>query len=256
SDLSLALALPWTLGRAWRDARARFLCLWIGVMLAAGVLTLPVEAPQGHRCILAAPALALAAAWALRELTAPLRGAFEGGWPETAQALGLALLLGVAGLNAVELLVQWPADEATWEHFSPRASAVLRRIEASGPGTAVYLSGLRDEYQYYGYEWGLFGRFALQPQDRACNDLWLSQGVALQDHGAPVRDLLLIWGQSDKEIDGLFRREFPDIPVEEAPTPFKVAGLPSVMYLAAVVPVERVPAAPRHGPMPLLYRGL
>ena len=37
-------------------------------MLAAGVLSMPVEAPQGHRCILAAPVLPLMAARALRAL--------------------------------------------------------------------------------------------------------------------------------------------------------------------------------------------
>ncbi|HXC64608.1 MAG TPA: hypothetical protein VNZ67_09625, partial [bacterium] len=251
---ALAVALPWTLGRAWRDARGRFLCLWIGVMLAAGVLTLPIEAPQGHRCILAAPALALAAAWALRELSAPLRDEFEGAWPETATALGLALLLGVAGLNAVELLGQWPAEEATWEHFSPRASAVLQRIRAAGPGTGVYVSGLRNEYEYFGYEWGMFGRFALEPQGRACNLLTPTQSVAIQDHGAPLRDVLLIWGQSDTQIDAAFRGEFPGIQVEEAAPPFAKEGLPTLMYRAAVVPLGQVPVGPGPGAPRLLYR--
>ena len=251
---ALAVALPWALGRAWRDARGRFLCLWIGVMLAAGVLSLPIEAPQGHRCILAAPALALAAAWALRELCAPLRQAFAGRWPETLTALGLALLLGVAGLNAVELLGQWTGEEATWEHFSPRASAVLQRIRATGPGTGVYVSGLANEYQYFGYEWGMFGHFALEPQGRSCNALAASQSVATQDHGTPLRDLLLVWGQSDTQIDAAFRAQFPDIPVEEADPPFAKDGLPKVMYRAAVVPMDRVPVGPGSGAAPFLYR--
>jgi 4-amino-4-deoxy-L-arabinose transferase-like glycosyltransferase len=251
---SLALALPWTLGRAWRDARGRFLCLWIGVMLAAGVLTLPIEAPQSHRCILAAPALALAVIWALRELSTPLATAFDGGLPETVRALAMALLLGVAGLNAVELLVQWPSEESTWEHFSPRANAVMRRIQASEAGTAVYLSDLKHEYQYFGYEWGLYGRFALEPQNRACNVLLASQSVAAQDHGVPVKAYLLIWGQSDVDLDAAFHKEFPDLAVEKADSPYNVPGLPGVLYLAALVPADRVPLAPSRGALPLLYR--
>ena len=251
---ALAVALPWTLGRAWRDARARFLCLWIGVMLAAGVLSLPVEAPQGHRCILAAPALALAAVWALRELLAPLGASFERGWPETAKALGLALLLGVAGINAVELLAQWPGEQATYEHFSPRASAVLRRIEQSRPGTAVYVSLLKHEYEFYGYEWNLFGRYALAPQDRACNALQPSQSVPLQDGGVPVASYLLLWGQSDAAITEAVQREFPSVPLEQPAPPFTIPGLPTKMYIAAEIPAALVPLAPRSGPSPLLYR--
>jgi 4-amino-4-deoxy-L-arabinose transferase-like glycosyltransferase len=60
SAAGLALAVPYTLGRFFRDARSRFMTLWTGVMLAAGIFTLAVEAPQGHRTILAAPAFALA----------------------------------------------------------------------------------------------------------------------------------------------------------------------------------------------------
>jgi len=58
SASALALGLPYALGRFFRDARSRFLGLWFGVMLCAGIFTLAVEAPQGHRTILAAPVLA------------------------------------------------------------------------------------------------------------------------------------------------------------------------------------------------------
>jgi len=252
--LGLALALPWTLGRARRDARGRLLWLWLAGALAAGVLSLPVEAPNANRCILAAPALALAVAWALSELAEPLEAAFDQGWPRAARLMGLALLLGVAWLNARELLVQWPADQATWEDFSPRASAVMARIQAAGPGVGVYVSMLPHEEQFYGYEWSLFGRYALAGQGAYCSPLQASQSVASQDRGRPLRAALLIWGQSDVEISAAFQREFPDLPVERAPSPYGVAGLPPLMYLAAEVPLARLPRRPAAGPLPLLYR--
>jgi hypothetical protein len=252
--LALALALPWTLGRARRDGRGRFLWLWLGGALAASVLGQTLEAPQANRSVLAAPALALAVAWTLQELSAPLQAAFVGGAPRALRWMGLALLAGSAWLNAHELLVQWPADEATWEAFSPRASAVLWRIQAAGPGVGVFVSQLPHEYNFYGNEWGLFGRYALDPQGRYCSPLQASQGVARQDRGTPLRSALLIWGDSDAEISAAFQREFPAIPVERAPSPFTVAGLPADLYLAAEVPLAQLPPRPAHGPLPLLYR--
>jgi len=252
--LVLALALPWALGRAWRDARGRLLWLWLAGALAAGVLSVPIEAPQAHRCVLAAPALALAAAWALSELSLPLGLAFVGGWPRTVRLMGLALLLGCGFLNAYELLAQWPADQATWEDFSPRASAVMGRIQAAGPGVSVFVSMLPHEYQFYGNEWSLFGRYALSAEGRYCSPLQASQSAPIQDRGRPLHGALLIWGESDADVSAAFQREFPGLAVERAPAPFTVAGMPDVLYLAAEVPLGLVPRRPARGPLPLLYR--
>ncbi|HXC63600.1 MAG TPA: hypothetical protein VNZ67_04540, partial [bacterium] len=252
--LALALAIPWTLGRAFRDGRGRFLWLWLGGALAASVLGQTIEAPQANRCVLAAPALALAVAWALRDLTAPLEGAFVGGRPRTLALMGLALLAGSAWINARELLVQWPADEATWEAFSPRASAVLRRIRAAGPSLSVFVSELPHEYNFYGNEWGLFGRYALSAEGRYCSPLQASQSAPIQDRGRPLRGALLIWGESDADISAAFAREFLGLAVERAAAPFTVAGMPHAMYLAAEVPLALVPHRPARGPLPLLYR--
>lgn len=251
---ALGLALPWSLGRARHDARARFLWLWLVLMLAAGVLSMPVEAPQGHRCILAAPVLPLMAALALRALLRPFQGAFEGGWPRSLVAAGLALLLGLGALNAAELLGQWPTEEATFRSFSPRASAVMRRIEATGPGTAVLTSLLPKEYQFYGYEWGVFARFALRQQDRSWASLSPSQVVPASDGGLPTDDVLIVWGDSDADITGDFLREFPGTAIERARQPFPGAGEPEDLYLAAQVPWKALPLKPAQGPAPLLYR--
>ena len=251
---ALALAFPWTLGRAWRDARGRFLWIWLAIMLAAGVFTLPVEAPQGHRSILAAPALPLAAAWTLRDLLARFRAAFTGGWPVSALALGAALLAGLAFLNVWNVFAVWEGSEATFRSFSPRASAVARRILASPPGTAVYVSELPKEYQFNGYEWGAFASFFLRQGGRSWLQLRPSQPVAAYDGLAPAQRALLVWGESDTDITQAFAREFPGREPEKLPQPFPGPGEPTLLYLAAELPVDALPRPPFAGAPPLLYR--
>ena len=251
---ALGLALPWTLGQAHRDARARFLWLWLPAMLAAGVLSLPVEAPQAHRCILAAPVLPLMVALALRGLLGARGPELGGAWPLSLKALGLVLLLGMGVLNAVELLGQWPGEEATFRSFSPRASAVMGRIERTGPGTVVLTSPLSKEYQFYGYEWGVFARFVLRQQGRDWAALGPSQAVPPSDGGQPTDSVLMVWGDSDTDITAAYQREFPGRPLEKAPQPFPGPGEPNDLYVAAQVPWGDLPTRPKRGPAPLLYR--
>ncbi|HXC63115.1 MAG TPA: hypothetical protein VNZ67_02095, partial [bacterium] len=250
----LAPALPWTLGRAWRDARGRFLWLWLAAALAAGILTLPGEAPQANRCILAAPAVALAVAWGLRELSAPLGRAFRGGWPRPALAMGLALLLGVVLINAEELLGRWPHDPSTVLRFCPRGNAILRRVQASGPGTTVYLSPLPHEPPYNGQECGAFAAFGLSQQKRFCNTLSLGQALISDSGPQRASGALLVWGESDQDISLAFQREFPGVAVERPPFPGAGPGDPGSYYLAAEIPAERIPVWNHRGPMPFLFR--
>jgi 4-amino-4-deoxy-L-arabinose transferase-like glycosyltransferase len=248
-----APALPWVLGRAWRDGRGRFLCLWLGAAMAAGVLSLPSEAPQANRCILAAPAVALALAWALRELCAPLGRAFQGGWPRPALAMGLALLLGTALLNAAELW-RWSQDPSTTLRFCPRGNAILRRVQASRPGTTVYLSALAHEPPYDGQECTDFAVFGLSQQKRYCNTLSLGQALISDSGPQRASGALLIWGESDQDISQAFQREFPGLAVERPPFLGAGPGDPACYYLAAEVPAERIPVWKQRGPMPLLFR--
>lgn len=250
---ALAFSVPLVLGQAFKDARARFLLLWAGAMLAAGIFTLPVEAPQGHRTVLAAPALILAIALALPVLLAPLRQAL-GAWPQTYKAVGAALLLGAVGLNAHELLARWPDHAATFRSFSPRATLVLRRIQQSQPGTLVLTSELPAEYQFHGYEWGVFARFALRQQDRPWAPLRPGTAVPPVVDGLPTRSALLIWGESDQAITQMAAQQWPDLPVHKEPQPHPAPGEPSLLYLALEVPYDRVPARPRQGALPLLWR--
>jgi 4-amino-4-deoxy-L-arabinose transferase-like glycosyltransferase len=235
---ALALGLPYALGRFFKDARSRFLGLWFGVMLCAGIFTLAVEAPQGHRTILAAPVLALAVIWAFRDLVFPLGRAFERGWPQAGLAAALALLLSVAAFNAYEVFGLWGPNSETWRSFSPFATAVGRRVALSGPDVELHLSRLKDEYLFHGYESEAFARYALRGQARLPYSLQV--GMLLTSN-PPPRTVLLIWGESDKAITEAFDREFPETPVEKPANPYPVAGEPSVLYLAAEIPWQRIP---------------
>lgn len=254
SAAALTVAAPVLLGQALRDARARFILLWGGAMLAAGILTLPVEAPQGHRTVLAAPALALGLVLGLAPLGSPVKAAFGGAWPQSLKALGLVLLLGSVGLNAWELLKVWPVHPATFHSFSPRASAVMRRVQASPPQTMVYVSHLPGEYQYHGYEWGAFARFALGLQNRPWAVLRPEQAVPAQGPHGPTRSALLIWGESDQAVSAAVGALWPGLAVHREPQPHPAPGEPAALYLAVEVPYELIPPRPAFGPAPLLWR--
>jgi hypothetical protein len=255
---ALFLAAPVLLGQAFRNARARFLLLWIGAMLAAGAFTMPVEAPQGHRTVLAAPAIALTLALCLPMLLTPLREAWGGRWPVTLKALGAVLLLGALGWNSYELLAVWPTHPATYRSFSPRASAVLRAIQASQPGTAVFSSELPAEYQFHGFEWGVFARFALRQGNRQWIPLRpgapLPLQVPAQCDGMATRSALLIWGESDQAVTDAMASQYPDITVHKEPNLEPSAGEPSYLYLSAEIPYERIPAELKKGASALLQR--
>jgi 4-amino-4-deoxy-L-arabinose transferase-like glycosyltransferase len=251
---ALALAFPWTLGRAWRDPRARFLWLWLSVMLAAGIFSLPIEAPQGNRCILAAPLLPLAACWSMRELLAPLRGALKGPLPRAALALGACLLAGLVFLNAWNVFEVWAPSAACFRDFSPRASAVARRMLAAQAGTVVYVSPLPKEYPGFGFEWIQFADFISRQRRLALDVLRPSQALGKGIDGKPVCGALLIWGSSDADITRAFHAEFPDLAMEQAAQPYPGPGEADFLYLAAQVPAARVPPKPKRGPLPLLYR--
>ena len=242
SAAGLALAVPYAVGRFFKDGRGRFLALWIGVMLSAGIFTLAVEAPQGHRTILAAPALALALIWALRDLSAPLGSAFSGGWPQAGKAAALAALLSVAAFNAYEVYGLWGPNSETWRSFSPFATATARRAAAAPTDVEVRISRLANEYQFHGFERVMFAQYFLHRQDRQAKPFEVGS-VEPQPLGPPPRALLLIWGESDREISEAFVRQFPDVPVEKPANPYPAIGEPTVLYLAAEVPWQRLPPA-------------
>jgi hypothetical protein len=250
----LALAFPWTLGRVWKDARARFLWLWLAVMLAAAALSLAWEAPQGHRSILASPALPLALGVALSELLAPLKSSFVRGWPGTGKAMAAAALLGLLWLNAWNVFGVWAQSQDTYRSFSPRASAMARRLQGLDPGTAVYLSSLKQESAYAGMEWRQFASFVLSQQAMDYQPLLFSQQVPAAIAHVPVKKVLLVWVDSDKELDRSFRAEFPGINPEVGVQEFPGPGEPEVQYYAAEIRVDDVPLRSKQRNPPIIYR--
>jgi 4-amino-4-deoxy-L-arabinose transferase-like glycosyltransferase len=237
SASALVLALPYALGRFFKDARSRFLALWFAVMLCAGIFTLAVEAPQGHRTILAAPVLALAIVWVLRDLIVPVGRAFSRGWPQAGLFSGLVLLASVASFNAYEVFGIWGHHSETWRSFSPFATAVGRRVAQSAPDVEVRLSRLQNEYLFHGYESEVFARYFLREQGR--QPLLLQMGTVLATN-PPPRTVLLVWGETDTDMTEAFAKEFPGVNVERPANPFPVAGESSVLYLAAELPWQRI----------------
>lgn len=238
---ALALSLPYALGRFFKDARGRFITLWFGAMLCAGIFTLSVEAPQGHRTILAAPALALAIIWAVRDLLGPVGKAFTGGWPKAGLAAALALLLSVAAFNAYEVFGIWGPNSETWRSFSPFATAIARRVTQAPPNTVICVSNLPQEYQFHGYESMVFAQYFLRAQQRQPQPFKLGTHL-IDPQGSPPSTVLAVWGESDADLTLAMAAQFPGITVEKPANPHPVAGEPSVLYLAAEIPWDRIPA--------------
>ncbi len=114
------------------------------------------------------------------------------------------------------------------------------------------LSGLHHEYQFHGYEWTLFSQYFLRHQGRQVQPL--EMGTLLNPELSPPRAVLLVWGESDEDISQAFARQFPDIPVEKPANPYPVAGEPSTLFMAAVVPWQRIPSSKDAGKLYLIAR--
>ncbi|MES2201353.1 MAG: glycosyltransferase family 39 protein [candidate division FCPU426 bacterium] len=233
SALILFPALIWLHVRAWRDSRAGFLALWFWVMLAQGIFTMTVEAPQAHRCILVAPAVALILAWFMAQIPwhkpSPSRSQRWTG--KLLLGLGLALAAWVPFENLSEYFGVWRSSPMTWRSFSPEATLAARRAAQAAPGTQIFLGALDKEHPYYGMERRTFVRFLLKQQGRSYRMLRDSNPV---DKGTGV---LLIWGESEPEIGERLAREFPGTAVERVSDPFDAKA----DYLAAEIPIDKVP---------------
>ncbi len=254
--LSAALFLPALLMahlRSFVDARAAFLSLWFWIMLSAGIFSMTVEAPQGHRSILVAPMIPLACAYALSRLWASLKSSFVSGVPAGLRKAGLLALLAVPAFNAYELFGHWAGHPATWRSFSPEASLAARRALAAPPGALVLLSNLDREYQFHGYERNVFVRFFLKLEGRRHALLRASNPVEGLPGLPSPGSVLAIWGESDLDISAAFQSQFPDLPLERAQDPHDAKA----DYLAAEIPWERIPAIKQgqsSKPLPFMFR--
>jgi hypothetical protein len=230
-------ALIWSHLRAFKDPRASLFVLWFWIMMSAGIFSMTVEAPQGHRTILVTPALALMTAWFLSELWAGLGPLWEGGWPRSLQ-IGLWIVLAAVPLaNAIELYNYWPDDAATWRSFSPESSLAARRAAQSPGNWLVYSSSLDKEYQFHGFERNTFIRFLLKQQGRYLETL--QPANLLHPGDEHLAGILAIWNESDDGISAAAKAEFPDIKIEEAKDPYEARS----DYLAMEIPMEKVPKA-------------
>ena len=220
-----------------KDLRARFALFWFWPLLAGGIFSMAVEAPQGHRAILVAPLLPLAIAWMAKDLAARLGSAFQGRLPLALTFAAASLLAGSLAFNAYDYFGLWAKDAATWRGFSPRSSAIARLVVQAPPDQEIFLSPLSKEYQFHGYEASVFARFYLKQQDRTYQVLHLGAPVPGYKRASPPASVLAIWVESDTDISEAFKKEYPDIPITVQPDPFD----PVPLYLSAVLPFERIP---------------
>jgi hypothetical protein len=184
-----------------------------------------------------APLTALASAWFLMCLKEGLAGCFKAGWPrEAGWALG-ALLACVPLFNALEFYGNWPEHEATWRSFSPEATLAARRAAQAPEGWEIYISMLEKEYQFHGFEREQFVGFLLKQQGRGHYPLQLSQAVQGEMAKPEPKGVLAIWADSDADFTQAMRRDFPEIPIEEAKDPHDAKN----DYLAASIPWDRIP---------------
>jgi hypothetical protein len=215
-------------------------------MLSAGILSITIESPQAHRTILVAPLCAFVIAWFLRDLSRRLAFVWAGAWPRPIFGALLALLLAIPLFNVGELYAYWPNDPATWRSFSPEASTASKRALQSPADEEVLVSPLAHEYQFNGYEREFFMNFFLRQSGRGFQNL---DGNKVLD--AAAQGALLIWGDSDLEIDRALHQEFPQGHFEAAKDPVS----PKNDYLALELRRAEVPHwKPGQGPAPLLYQ--
>jgi hypothetical protein len=230
-------ALGYALLRSRRDARASMLLIWFWVMLSQGFLTMTVEAPQGHRSILVAPCVALAVAWFSSQLFPGLGRLFSGAaWPRALKAAGLVLVLAIPAFNATELFGAWAEDPATWRSFSPEASMAARRAMQVPQGAVIFVSPLKQEYQFHGFERDFFIHYFLKSREKDIRQLQPNANAV-----PPCTQVLALWGASDEDISAAFKAQYPDIAVETGNDPYDN----SVLYLAAEIPFERLPRSPK-----------
>jgi len=242
--LSAALFLPSLALAHWRaksDRRALLLVLLFWCVLAGGVFSVAVEAPQAHRTFLLAPCAALMVGLLLEALLARLRRAFAPRLPRALLAALLSLLAVLALFNAHEYFGLWAADASTYDSFSPVATAIARRAQAQDDGWLLAVTSLEKDYRFYGYEVAQLCRFLLKAEGREASSLRPFNHYGSQDMKAHPQGVLLVWGDSDKpSLGAAAQAEFPGLPVEELRNPFTSVTL----YQAMAVPWSRIPGVP------------
>jgi hypothetical protein len=212
-----------------KDLRARFMFLWFWVMLSAGIFSVTIEAPQGHRTVLLTPVIALSIVWFFKLVSEKMETWFLNGIPNLVKFLWVGALIWIPLFNAQQYFEVWAKDTATWRSFSPQANAVARRVFSQEEGWDILISRLEKEYVYHGYEWSFFSDYFLKKRGESFGVLKQVNEISRDSRG-----VLAIWALSDDLIDLKIRKQFPEIIIEE----FSYGKTGEVLYRAAEFPSE------------------
>jgi hypothetical protein len=133
-----AVGVLWSLVRI-ADSRMTLLLLWLAGMLAAGILSLDFEAPQGARAFGCTAAIALLAALPLQRITRWTRAAAGAGGRVLAAAVLAAAVAACAVHTWDVFFEQQPYDFVSWMAFSPQETRISEvvRDEVDRPGEAA-----------------------------------------------------------------------------------------------------------------------
>ena len=222
SGLFFALGLLWCLARPLEPRRAALL-LWLGAMLAAGVLSVEFEAPQGARTLGATTVIALMAAVALARLGAVLDGERRSGMGRVAAAL----LLGIAAVSSWRThFGRQVWDPATWAAWSTPETKVAQVVRAEGLGRDVYVPA---EWLGGPTETFILGRpLEGRPFERG-------RDLPLEPRG---RDALVFFSGHETETGRLLRRYYPAVSLQPFGPP-----RPDGSEADPILWIARVPAA-------------
>ena len=228
TGLLFGVGLAWCAARA-REPRSALLLLWLGAMLAPGVLSVEFEAPQGARTLGATTVVALLAALPLARVSRALDAA--PGWPRRFGTTVALLLLGAAAVSAWRTFFDRQAwDPAVWAAWSTPETKIGQVVRAEGGEAEVYVPA---ELLGGPTEQLILGRPLEAHPFEPRRDLPLRPGG---------RRALVFLGGHELQAVSLLRRYYPDAALEPfgAPRPDGSQGDP-ILWIARV-PASQVAA--------------
>jgi 4-amino-4-deoxy-L-arabinose transferase-like glycosyltransferase len=230
SGLFFTIGLVWCLAHPFEPRRA-LLLLWFGTMMAAGVLSLDFEAPQGARTLGVTPVLTLLAAIPLAQLSQALDRSWLGPpslHPGVA-AVGIALAAAtVSSWHTYFHRQVW--DPATWAAFSTPETKIAEVVRAEGRGADVYvpptfLGGPTEAF--------ILGRpLEARPFERG-------RDLPLEPRGRPA---IAFVDATDVETVRLLRRNYPHASLEPFGPPRRDGSQGDPVLWIARVPSDEVDA--------------
>jgi len=237
-----AVGVFWCLARVV-DSRMTLLILWLAGMLAAGILSLDFEAPQGARAFGATAALALIAALPLSRVTEWTRAAAGSGGRVLAVAT-MAAALSASAVHTFDVFFRkQPYEFASWVSFSTmetRIAEVIRdEVEKTAEPTDVYVPrgflGLPTETFLLGHP------LEVMPFQAGRGPL---HTIAFQDLQIPFphegRKVIVFLGSQEERVLPLFRRHYPHARLERLGPPRRdgTVGEPTALWIVRLAPAD------------------